>query len=370
MSIATAVETGVYVYGITDAQDGLPAGLPGIDGGEMETVVADGLAAIVTRVGRQKIRAQRSNLAAHHKLLHALVLRQTVLPCAFGMVASDEEQLQELLRLNHDALADQLALLRDKVEMGLSAYWNTSNIFEFFVATNQELKEMRDRIFRGGRTPSLDEKLELGRRFESSLEQCRERHTQQVIDALDALLRRDPRRRSRPGADDYETGVPGPQGWAAAFRGGDSAGRAEVRRPLHLPVQRAVGALRFRGRQPRIGLKAVRHVPLGRHPVGARDGPGRRLPQSRGSRPTGPREPGQSGDGRAGRTASDGSEAGQIEEQDFDAEETRLLEQIEKLQKNVAPGSGARRGLESLWKTKSGPRKRKKARWSSCWTGC
>ena len=181
---ATAVETGVYLYGITDAQDGLPEGLPGIDGGEVETVVADGLAAIVTRVGRQKIRAQRSNLAAHHKLLHALVLRQTVLPCAFGMVASGEEQLREILRLNHDALADQLALLRDKVEMGLSAYWNTSNIFEFFVATNRELKEMRDRIFRGGREPSLDEKLELGKRFESSLEQCRERHTQQVIDAL------------------------------------------------------------------------------------------------------------------------------------------------------------------------------------------
>ena len=93
------------------------------------------------------------------------------------MVASGEEALCETLRLNHDALADQLALLRGKVEMGLSAFWNTSNIFEFFVTTNQELKEMRDRVFRGGREPSLDEKLELGKRFESSLEQCRERHT-------------------------------------------------------------------------------------------------------------------------------------------------------------------------------------------------
>ena len=144
---------------------------------EAQTAVSSFLAAIVTRVGRSKIRAQRSNLAAHHKLLHALVLRQTVLPCAFGMVASGEEALCETLRLNHDALADQLALLRGKVEMGLSAFWNTSNIFEFFVTTNQELKEMRDRVFRGGREPSLDEKLELGKRFESSLEQCRERHT-------------------------------------------------------------------------------------------------------------------------------------------------------------------------------------------------
>ena len=68
--------------------------------------------------------------------------------------------------------------------MSLSVYWNTSNIFEFFVATNQELKRMRDRMFRPGREPSLDERLELGKLFESLLQQCREHHTQQVIDTL------------------------------------------------------------------------------------------------------------------------------------------------------------------------------------------
>jgi hypothetical protein len=68
--------------------------------------------------------------------------------------------------------------------MSLSVYWNTSNIFEFFVGTNQELKQMRDRVFHSGREPSLDEKLELGRTFEALLHQCRERHTQQVIDTL------------------------------------------------------------------------------------------------------------------------------------------------------------------------------------------
>ena len=50
--------------------------MAGIDGGEVETVVADGLAAVVTRVSRPKIRAQRANLAAHHKLLQKMVERQ------------------------------------------------------------------------------------------------------------------------------------------------------------------------------------------------------------------------------------------------------------------------------------------------------
>jgi hypothetical protein len=184
VSTATAIQTGVYVYGITDAGESLPPALPGVDGRGVEMIAAGRLAAIVSRVSGRKIRAQRANLAAHHKLLQSLLARRAVVPCAFGTVADDEDQLCETLRVNQDSLAGQLDLLRGKVEMGLSVYWNTSNIFEFFIATNQELREMRDRAFRPGREPSLDERLELGRRFESLLEQCRQRHVEQVTEVL------------------------------------------------------------------------------------------------------------------------------------------------------------------------------------------
>ena len=184
MSTISAVEAGFYVYGIIDAQDGLDIAMSGIDGGNIEAIEADQIAAVITRVGRQKIRPQRANLAAHHKLLQSLAERQTVIPCAFGMVASNEEQLLEVLRVNRIALQRQLAHLRGKVEMNLNVYWNKSNIFEFFVTTNQELKRMRDRVFRPGRDPSIEEKLELGKLFEALLQECRERHTRQVIDML------------------------------------------------------------------------------------------------------------------------------------------------------------------------------------------
>jgi hypothetical protein len=184
VSIADAVETGLYLYGIIDAGRGLPAAMPGIDKGAIETIEAEGLAAVVTRVGRQKIRPQRANLAAHHKLLHHLVQQQAVIPCAFGMVASGEGQLREVLRANRDELLGQLDRFRGKVEMSLGVYWNTSNIFEFFVAGNQALQRLRDRVFRPGRQPSMDERMELGRLFESLLRECRDRHTKQVIDTL------------------------------------------------------------------------------------------------------------------------------------------------------------------------------------------
>jgi hypothetical protein len=183
-STLTAVVTGLYVYGIIDAHDGLDISMSGIEGGNVETIEVDGIAAVITRIARRKIRPQRTNLAVHNKLLHELVERQTVIPCAFGMIASSEEQLQEVLRVNHNELLHQLNRFQGKVEMSLSVYWNTSNIFEFFVTVNQELKTMRDRVFHAGREPSVEERIELGRLFESLLRECRERHTDQVIETL------------------------------------------------------------------------------------------------------------------------------------------------------------------------------------------
>ncbi len=184
MSTLSAVAAGFYLYGIVDAREGFAVSMSGIEGGDIETVEAEGLAAVVTPVGCRKIRPQRANLAVHHKLLQELARHQAVIPCAFGTIASGEEQLQEILHGNRGELLRELDRFRGKAEMSLSVYWNTSNIFEFFVAASPELRQMRDRVFRPGREPSMEERLELGQLFESLLRQCRERHTQEVIDAL------------------------------------------------------------------------------------------------------------------------------------------------------------------------------------------
>jgi hypothetical protein len=179
-----AIEAGVYLYGITLAQGAVPAEVPGVENGEVEQIVEGSLAAIVTRVSLQKIRPDRSNLAAHHHVLCDLTDQRPILPVAFGTIADREERLREILRRNHDDLVAQLKRLDGKVEMGLSVYWETPNIFEFFVATHQELQALRDRLFRSGRPPTFEEKVEVGKLFESVLQQSRERHTRQVVDAL------------------------------------------------------------------------------------------------------------------------------------------------------------------------------------------
>jgi len=180
----SAVGTGLYLYGITVAQGAVPVEVPGVENAEVEQVVEGSLAAIVTRVTARKIRPRRLNLAAHHHVLRDLTDQRPILPVAFGTIAGSEERLREVLRQNHDLLVERLRRLRGRVEMGLSVNWETPNIFEYFVATHRELEQMRDRLFGPGKQPTFEEKVEMGKLFESLLRECRQRHTRQVILAL------------------------------------------------------------------------------------------------------------------------------------------------------------------------------------------
>ena len=124
MSIALAPSrTGLYLYGITVA-DHVVRSFSGVGGADVEFIVEGSLAAVVSQLGTGKVRPQRANLAAHHRILHELAEQWPVLPVAFGTITRDEEQLRRVLRRNREALAGLLERLRGKVEMGLKVYWD------------------------------------------------------------------------------------------------------------------------------------------------------------------------------------------------------------------------------------------------------
>ncbi len=184
-STSAASRTGLYLYGITVAQ-GLLRPVGGVGGAGVETIVEGRLAAVVSRLRVERLRPQRANLAAHHRILDELAQQRPVLPVVFGTITGSEEELRSVLRENQEALVDRLDCLRGKVEMGLRVYWELPNVFEYFVASHQELEAMRNRMFRPGRMASVEEKVELGELFVSLLQQARQRHTHRVQEALAA----------------------------------------------------------------------------------------------------------------------------------------------------------------------------------------
>src|ERR687883_1618233 len=98
------------VYGIVPAEtplDGVPAG---IGGAQVGRVVSGELAALVSPVEGEELRATRRDLLSHSAVLERAIAAGPVLPLRFGIVLRDDDAVtQELLEPRRDELT---ALLR------------------------------------------------------------------------------------------------------------------------------------------------------------------------------------------------------------------------------------------------------------------
>lgn len=172
---------GRYLYAIIDGGGEREAlGFDGVDGAEVYSMGDGRVSAVVSDLPDRKVRPERRKLAAHHEVLKKLMVDRTVLPMAFGLIADGPESVRRILRLNAPAFHDQLRRLQGKVEMGLRVAWDVPNIFEYALKVHPELAELRDQIFRGGREPSQDDKIEVGRTFDRLMTEEREAHGDRV----------------------------------------------------------------------------------------------------------------------------------------------------------------------------------------------
>ncbi len=185
MSIAAAIETGLYLYAFADARDIEAIAeleLTGLEDQPAEVLQIEDLAVIFSRSTARKLRPQRKNLAAHQQVVASLANRVGMLPVSFGMVADDLEQLQQLIEANGDKLRDQLNRVADKVEMTLVLQWECEDVFASFVQRYPELDQYREQIASGQAT--RDEMIAVGQLFEKLRNQERAEHTDAVCGEL------------------------------------------------------------------------------------------------------------------------------------------------------------------------------------------
>jgi hypothetical protein len=175
---------GRYIYALAPGDQAREYGSMGVNGGHVYTISNGKVAAVVSDVPNQKIRPERRHFAAHQAVLKKLMEDGPVLPMAFGIISSGHKAVMNILSRNSKEVSKQLARLSGKVEMGLRVSWDVANIFEYFINTHPELRAARDSLLAGNRNPTHDEKIELGRLFETVLNADRERHLTQVDEVL------------------------------------------------------------------------------------------------------------------------------------------------------------------------------------------
>ena len=174
-----------YIYAIvTHPQANGRYGPIGVEEGEVYLVSEGPLAAVVSDVPGEKIRPERRHLAAHHGVHKQLMERGNMLPTSFGTMADGPDAIRRILRMNQAAFLEQLRRVEGKAEMSLRAVWDVTDIFGYFVLIHPELRSLRDELFGGGREPSQDGKIELGRLFDRILNEDRAACTQRVLEVL------------------------------------------------------------------------------------------------------------------------------------------------------------------------------------------
>jgi len=168
------------------ATDGEPARIKakGLESASVYAIDHEGLRAIVSDTLSPRVRPERRNISAHQTILHTLMEDGTVLPMRFGVIARNAEAVRKLLAVNRKSIKEHIEKLDGRVEMGLRVSWDTSNIYEYFVATHPVLRESRDEIYQNSANVKRDEKVELGRLYEALRAADRKECTEKVKEIL------------------------------------------------------------------------------------------------------------------------------------------------------------------------------------------
>lgn len=193
----------IYLYCLTRSHEApLHLSVKGIGGrgDEIHSIPFDDLAMVVSDSPQDDYETTRAN-TVQHQLVCEEVLKQgfTVLPVRFGTIckptpgkSSAEEKIERLLRRRYGEFHSLLREMENKVELGLKVFWNKERLFQEIAATNQDIREIRDRIAanRSGALSTRYERLQLGTMVHNEIENRRDIKARRLARALNPLAER------------------------------------------------------------------------------------------------------------------------------------------------------------------------------------
>ena len=173
--LSTSQESeGRYVYAVID--DSVEQEMfdnVGVDGARVYTLGDGRHAAVVSDVPNRRIRPERRRVAAHHEVLKRLMVAHSVLPMSFGMIADNARSGAPHSRCRtgppspHNSAGCEAKSRWARESCGIKRiFMNTLSL------RTSDLKTYRDRLS-GGREPSREEKIALGRLFDNVLSAAR-----------------------------------------------------------------------------------------------------------------------------------------------------------------------------------------------------
>lgn len=175
---------GLLLYGVTRGGTQAPPDLNGVLGAPVRHYGSERVVLLASEYDGEEITPRRRNLAEFQGVINGVAAAGDILPCGFGMLARSEDEVVDLVRRNREVLEAELERIAGRREYTLRMRWKGDSIFAHFLERFEVLRAFRDRCFADGRTPTHDERIQLGQLFERHLQAERARVVRLFVDTL------------------------------------------------------------------------------------------------------------------------------------------------------------------------------------------
>jgi hypothetical protein len=178
---------GQYVYAIVACEEPHEFKTRGIGerGDLVRTINYRRIAAVMSDSATSEYDNSRRNMMAHMLVLEEAMEHFTLLPVRFGTVAANAHELeQRLLTPRYEELTGLLEQMRDRIELGLKAFWHEGAALEEVVRDNEPIRRMRDSLNGRSLAESYYDRIRLGEAVEKALAQKRARDEEAILSRI------------------------------------------------------------------------------------------------------------------------------------------------------------------------------------------
>ncbi len=143
---------GKYIYCIIQSSQDRNFGPLGIGNrnDEVLTIGYKDLSMVVSNHPLTKFVVNRYNMIAHEKVIEKVMKEfNSVLPVRFGTIASNPDEIRNLLDDRYREFKDHLRYMDNKIELSVKGLWkNMDSIFNEVVEENIQIKNLKEKISR------------------------------------------------------------------------------------------------------------------------------------------------------------------------------------------------------------------------------
>jgi len=179
---------GKYIYCIIQSSQDRNFGPIGVGNrnDEVLTIGYNDLSMVASNHPLTKFVVNRDNMIAHEKVIEKVMEEfNSVLPVRFGTIASNPDEIRNLLDDRYREFKDYLRYMDNKIELSIKGLWkNMDSIFSEVVEENIQIKNLKEKISRRKEEKNIKSQVEIGRMVEKALIKKKEIEAEKIVDVF------------------------------------------------------------------------------------------------------------------------------------------------------------------------------------------